>query len=120
MVPQYCEPYGKELREKGIYVFAVVIRPNGELQRPKGYMELSNYQKETTQDLKSFIPNSGWDITPWDPVEGLAVVLSFSRLICLDVDVKAYPGQIQGMTVQEVRAFTQSLVPASWWISGCY
>ena len=70
--------------------------------------------------MKSFIPNSGWDITPWDPVEGLAVVLSFSRLICLDVDVKAYPGQIQGMTVQEVRAFTQSLVPASWWNSGCY
>jgi hypothetical protein len=121
MAPVSFEQYGNQLREKGIYAFAMDRTFAGDLKRPTGYMELSSYQTETTPDLFKFFPNPGWEPTPGrDPDVAVAIVLGLSGLICLDVDVKKYPEQIQGMTAQEVRKFTQSLVPASWWNSGCY
>jgi hypothetical protein len=121
MAPVSFEQYGNQLREKGIYAFAMERTFAGDLKRPTGYMELSSYQTETTPNRLQFFPNSGWEPTPGrDPDVAVAIVLGLSGLICLDVDVKKYPEQIQGMTAQEVRKFTQSLVPASWWNSGCY
>ena len=75
MEPVSFQKYGNELRETGIYAFAMERYSTGKFGYPEGYTKLSSYQEETTPDLLSFFPNPAWEPTDRrDPDVALAVV----------------------------------------------